>query len=200
MNFPFVPSPKPLTPPLNDPRLLSEGPCLESLGVANVVHRNDYFEVKNRGGYFTLETDSHDVVIVPIVEGREVVMLRPYRPVLGDAPLEFPGGGAHFDEMPVATAARELQEETGLKIEDLQRFKPRTPFCLSPNRMPRLHHVFEISISEQEADSMVADRSEIFSVERYSFEEARDLIANGTIYVAAVAGILASLLLSRNFA
>lgn len=197
MSFPFSPTLNPCKPLPDDPRLRNCGHHLDLLQPAHVPYRNKFFSVVDRAGYFTLEVESHDVVIIPVVDECEIVMLRPFRPVLGDAPLEFPGGGGDIGERPVETAARELFEETGLKITDLNRFRPRTPFCLSPNRMPRLHHVFEISITRAEADRMKADGDEIFSIERYAFEDAKAMVAEGTIYVAAVAGLLASLLFSR---
>lgn len=197
MSFPFSPTPNPRKPLPDDPRLLNRGDHLDVLQPVGIPYRNKFFSVVDRAGYFTLEVESHDVVIIPVVDECEIVMLRPFRPVLGDAPLEFPGGGGDTDERPVESAARELFEETGLKITDLGRFRPRTPFCLSPNRMPRLHHVFEISITKAEADCMKADGDEIFSIERYTFEDAKGLVADGTIYVAAVAGLLASFLFSQ---
>lgn len=191
------PSIVPVAPRANDVRLKPDAGGVSHLQPIQKEYSNSYFSILNRGGYFTLESDCHDVVIVPIVEDREVVMVRPFRPILNDAPLEFPGGGGEGMESPLESAAREFAEETGLSIGDLDRFNQRPPFCLSPNRMPKLHHVFEIRITEEEAARMKPDGKEIFSIERFTFEEAEALIATGTIYVAAVAGILASWLFSR---
>lgn len=195
--LPFQPSDRPQAPLTDDARLRNEGPHLAGLQPTSVAYANAYFSIKDRGGYFTLEHEVHDVVVIPVIEDREVVMLRPYRPVLGDAPLEFPGGGGLAGETPEETAARELREEAGLAIGDLARFRRRAPFCLSPNRMPRLHHVFEVAISEEEAMRLAPGQEEIYAVERFSFEQAKELIASGTIYVAAVAGVLAGLILQR---
>jgi ADP-ribose pyrophosphatase len=197
MPYPFIPTERPKAPESDDDRLGPVGERVTALCPAEMVYSNRFFSIIDRAGYFTLEYENNDVVIIPIIEDREIVMLRPFRPVLEDAPLEFPGGGGSNNELPVETAARELMEETGLAIDDLSRFKARTPFCLSPNRMPRLHHVFEVRVTAEEADRMKPDGEEIYSIERYSLEEAEELIASGTIYVAAVAGILASWLFSR---
>src|SRR5262245_55411209 len=55
------------------------------------------------------------VVIVPVLDNGDVVMIRNRRIAIGDWILEFPAGTLEPPELPEKCAARELIEETGYK-------------------------------------------------------------------------------------
>lgn len=64
--------------------------------------------------------DHHDVLIAPqvvsilaLTEDERVLLVRQFRPGLGEVLNEMPGGGLEEGEDPAAGAARELLEETG---------------------------------------------------------------------------------------
>ncbi len=59
------------------------------------------------------------VSVLPIVEG-SVVFIRQYRPVLGFYTLEIPSGVVEKGETPEEAAARELEEEAGLRASALE--------------------------------------------------------------------------------
>lgn len=107
------------------------------------------------------------------------------RPVLNDCPFELPAGNIEENESPEEACRRELAQETGLKIESLDRFKPCFPMAVSPNRDPRLVYVYEIHLTAEEADSKHYNSDhEIESVHCYSFQKLKEMILNGEIYVS----------------
>ena len=59
------------------------------------------------------------VVLVPLTEAGQVLMLRQLRPSLGRSILELPAGTRGWDEAWPACAQRELREETGYRAETL---------------------------------------------------------------------------------
>lgn len=63
------------------------------------------------------------VAVVPILNGR-LVLIRQFRVPLQDYVLEFPAGLIEPGSTVEATAARELEEETGLKIERVLHVSP----------------------------------------------------------------------------
>lgn len=99
---------------LDDPRLVT-AQCI-SLTPVETVHENLWFSVRNRKGYFTIEYNKPQVLILPIVDNNAIVMVMVDRPVVADITLEIPDGGAKDNESPVEAAARELAEETGISI------------------------------------------------------------------------------------
>lgn len=59
------------------------------------------------------------VVLVPLRQDGNVLMLRQYRPALSETILELPAGTRGWDEGWQACAQRELREETGYRAETL---------------------------------------------------------------------------------
>ena len=55
------------------------------------------------------------VVLVPLRDESEILMLRQYRPTIGQAILELPAGTRGWEESWLTCAQRELREETGYR-------------------------------------------------------------------------------------
>lgn len=178
---------------LHDPRLIS--PQCFDLTPVETVHENPWFVVRNRGGYFTTEYKRPQVIILPIVDNNSIVMVKVKRPVIADTTLELPAGSAKENETPLQAAARELAEETGILINELNRFKLSLPISGSPNRNPNLLHVFQIVISMSEYENKKIHDKEIESVELFSFKEVSTLLSQGKIYVAVPIAVITRFLL-----
>jgi 8-oxo-dGTP pyrophosphatase MutT (NUDIX family) len=168
-------------PNIDDQRLTI--PQCDFLQPVTTVHKNPWFSVKNRGGYFTIEDNLPQVQILPIVENRAIVMVRVYRPVVADNTLELPAGGIHNqNELPAQAAAREFREETGIYISDIKRFEMLPPLILM-TRSPLLPYVFHVQLTKQEFDLRKDHDQEISEVVCFSYEEVLQKIERGEIYV-----------------
>jgi 8-oxo-dGTP pyrophosphatase MutT (NUDIX family) len=177
-----------------DPRL-TEIACVD-LQPVKLVHENPWFAVRNRGGYFTVEYHLPQVIVLPIVERRAVVMVRAKRPVLGDCTLELPAGCAERGETPAEGCVRELLEETGIAIS-AQRLIAMPPLAASPNRMPVLVYTFRVHLTLEEFDRRGKHDNEIESVELIELDEAVRMIASGAIYVAIPVAMIGTYLMAR---
>ena len=60
------------------------------------------------------------VALVPLTEDGKVLMVRQFRLAAGGELLELPAGTLEAGEEPRATAAREVEEEVGMKAENLE--------------------------------------------------------------------------------
>lgn len=60
------------------------------------------------------------VSIVPVMEDLTVILVNQFRAPINRITLEIPAGKLEPGELPQACAARELEEETGLRAEKLQ--------------------------------------------------------------------------------
>jgi 8-oxo-dGTP pyrophosphatase MutT (NUDIX family) len=177
-----------------DPRL-TDIAC-PGLQPVELVHENRWFAVRNRGGYFTLEYHLPQVIVLPIVERRAVVMVRAKRPVLNDCTLELPAGCAEHGESPAGGGVRELAEETGIAVS-AQRLVPMPPLAASPNRMPVLVYAFRVDLTQEEFDRRGGHDDEIHSVELIALDEAVRMIASGAIYVAIPVAMIGTYLLTH---
>jgi ADP-ribose pyrophosphatase len=186
---------KPAIPVGSDDSRLLKARCTGLLPV-ETIHHNSWFDVRNRGGYFTTEYHQPQVVILPVVDEQAVVMVRVKRPVLDDATLELPAGGISRDETPREGAARELCEETGIEI-DAQRLVPLRPLSNSPNRNPNLIHIFQVGLTKDEYDRRVGYDHEIDDVALYLLDEIRKMILDGQIFVGVPLAVLGRFLLAR---
>ncbi|HET6584613.1 MAG TPA: NUDIX hydrolase [Nannocystaceae bacterium] len=127
--------------------------------------------------------DSVDWVnVIPVTADGHVVMVRQYRHGLGRATLEIPGGIVDAGESPVATAARELLEETGWQagaIEPIGSVSPNP--ALFGNRL----HAF-LATGCEHVGEIVNDETEHTTVELVRREDIDAKLLAGEIDHALV--------------
>lgn len=75
-----------------------------------------------RGQQFKAEIVRHpgSVVLIPVTETGEIILVRQYRPAIGRSAWELPAGSLKPGEDPEQAARRECHEEIGLLPETLQ--------------------------------------------------------------------------------
>ena len=178
-----------------DPRL-STLACPELVPV-ETLHENPWYSVRNRGGFFTVEYRLRQVVVLPVVNQDSIAMVRVKRPVINDTPLELPAGALEKDEDAATGAARELLEETGIKVTNLDRFISMAPISVSSTRNPNLSYIFKVDISEKEYVNRQPHDDEIYSVERFAVNDLAKKMASGEIYVSLTLAVLGIFLASR---
>ena len=163
----------------------------EALQPVKKLHENPWFSVQERGGYFTIKYRCNEVMVLPVVEGRSIVMVRVKRPVIDDAPLELPAGGVSAGEDPREAACRELAEETGITVAASSRFDDLPALAYAPNRCPVLPWLYRINLSQAEYDNRGAHDDEVTEVVNLPFADVRERLATGRIYVALPMAVLA---------
>lgn len=126
--------------------------------------------------------------VLPVTDDGKIVMVRQYRNALDRETLEIPAGGLNKpDEPTIVAAARELEEETGFKCEQLEKLisiSTAVAFCdekidiyLATKLIPSKQHL---------------DEDEYIQVESYTINELEDMIYEGKIIDSkTVASILA---------
>ena len=115
--------------------------------------------------------------VVPVRNDGKIIMVRQYRNAIDRETIEIPAGGLNTPEEPTLdAAARELEEETGYKTEDLEfliSIKTTVAFC---NENIDIYIARNLKPSKQNLDE-----DEFINVEAYSVEELCEMIYEGKI-------------------
>ena len=115
-------------------------------------------------------------VIIPVDRGGRLLFVRQYRHPCRGMSLELPAGVLEPGEDPLVCAARELEEETGMragKIRQLCRFYTTIGFC---------DEVIHLFLAEELTDGRAhPDADEFLTHESYTLGEALALIDRGEI-------------------
>lgn len=154
------------------------------------VHENPWFRIRSRDDYFSLEYGVPQVVILPVV-GNEILLVKVKRPFICDQTWELPAGGAHKGEMAVEAARRELLEETGICIDNLNRFEPLKTLSEMPNRSPELLLCFMTRLTHREFEARGCHENEITELKLMDATAIKQAIITGEMYLSAPIAIIA---------
>ena len=130
------------------------------------------------------------VVIVPVTDAGEIVLVRQYRHAIGREAWELPAGSLKPGEDPEKAAIRECHEEIELipsKVESLGAFFPTPGYCDEEMNFYRADGLREPSASDEAAHK---DEDEDIETQAFSPVEIRRMIAAGEIVdLKTVAGL-----------
>jgi len=125
-------------------------------------------------------------VILALDENLSVFFVRQYRHATRKYLLELPAGSLEPGERPEATAVRELQEEVGLRAQNLEKL---CEFFVSPGFLQEKMWLF-LATGLTEAQQRLED-DEILDVVRLPFAEALERVTAGEIQDAkTIIGLL----------
>lgn len=149
-----------------------------------VIYQGKIFDVEKHvvslpnGGTSVRELVYHNgaVAVLVVDESDRIVLVEQYRKAFESMSLEIPAGKLEKGEEPLASARRELEEETGYSAESLEKifsFYGAPGFCSE-----RVDVFVAKGLS---AGEMNLDEDEFLNVKRFSFEEAVSLLETGQI-------------------
>jgi len=130
------------------------------------------------------------VVLIPMTESGELILVRQYRPALGRWAWELPAGTLKKNEEPKKAAARECQEEIGLvagRLERLGAFFPTPGYCDEEMNFYRATELREPGPDDEDAQP---DEDEDIEKRSFSIAQIRAMIRSGDIIdLKTVAGL-----------
>lgn len=145
-----------------------------------------------KGGKLEAEVVRHpgSVVLLPVTEAGEVILVRQYRHAIGCWAWELPAGTLKKNEEPRNAAARECQEEIGLipsRLDPLGAFFPTPGYCDE-----EMNFFKATGLREPGPDDEPAEQDEDEDIEKRAFavERLRSMInSNEIIDLKTVAGL-----------
>jgi ADP-ribose pyrophosphatase len=153
------------------------------------IRRDSLRTPDNRITKFDIVEHHGSVVILPIDNDGNLLLVRQYRHAAMDNLLELPAGTLDPEEDPAHCAAREVREETGMGAGKL---KELGKFYLAPGYSTELMTVF--LATELRVDPLDPDEDEFLEVEKIPLAEALSLAESGQMPDAKT---LAALLMAR---
>ena len=144
-----------------------------------------------KGGKVDVEIVRHpgSVVLVPMTDAGEIVLVRQYRHAIGQAAWELPAGTLKPNEEPRTAAARECHEEIGLvpsTLEPLGAFFPTPGYCDEEMNFYKATGLRE----PREGEKAEQDEDEDIEKQAFALEKIRAMIRSGEIIdMKTVAGL-----------
>ena len=153
------------------------------------IRRDNLRTPDGRTTKFDIVEHHGSVVIVPIDEKGNLLLIRQYRHAAVDDLLELPAGMLEPNEEPALSAARELREETGMAARKLIELGK---FYLAPGYSTELMTVF--LATDLYVNPLDPDADKFLEVEKIPLAEALSIAEAGQMPDAKT---LAALLMAR---
>ena len=130
------------------------------------------------------------VVLIPVTDGGEIMLVRQYRHAIGRPVWELPAGSLKQGEDPRAAAARECHEEIGLipsSVERLGAFFPTPGYC---NEEMNVYRATGLRAPTDQEPAARQDEDEDIEARAFSVEAIRQMVGSGEIVdLKTVAGL-----------
>jgi ADP-ribose pyrophosphatase len=168
---------------MTDPTLNDVNVLLSTSRFQVVRHRR----LLRDGRLHVRETVQHpgSVVILPLLDDGRVCLLRNFRIAVNETLVELPAGTLDRQEPPIATAARELAEETGYAAA---RLEPFGTLLMSPGILnERMHLFIARGVTRGKASPEEGEELEAFEA---AWHEAIEMIEDGRIQDAKTVAAL----------
>ena len=121
------------------------------------------------------------VAVIAVTDEGKIVLVEQYRKAMEKALVEIPAGKLEQGEAPLATAMRELEEETGYICEDM---KLLYSFYTSPGFADEIVYLYEATGLTKKEDKADLDEDEFVDLLEVTLEEAWELIQEQRIHDA----------------
>jgi ADP-ribose pyrophosphatase len=135
-------------------------------------------EIRENEAVYKREIVNHhgSAVIIPVFEDNTIALVRQYRHAAQEYLLEIPAGTLSPDENPETGAARELEEEIGVKAKNIEFL---CEFYVSPGFLTEKMNLFLATNFTESVQNL--DEDEFLSIERLNFEDAFEKIRTNEI-------------------
>ena len=73
-----------------------------------IVYKNKWFSIKKFENYFVFDENQDQVVILPIINSKKIILVKQYRDPLMKFTLEFPAGGFNKNGNGVSQSRKQI--------------------------------------------------------------------------------------------
>ena len=156
----------------------------------NLILKTPYFDLCEENDFYFVNYPSEQVVVLAYFE-KKILLIKQYRTLLGEDTYELPAGSANIGENIKVAARRELEEETGIFIEDLSRFVFHQTMVICPNRIINKSTIFKVNLNNIEyRDIKTPPQSEVDEAKLYELSEVKDMLLKNKINISLPKAII----------
>ena len=123
------------------------------------VYKNKWLSVTNDKKFYTVDENTDQVTILPIIDHNKLLLVKQYRHAIKKYTLEFPGGGINKNETPRSGAIRELFEETGIKIINHKKLIELPTISVNPQRNRKYPKIYYFNASKKEIPKRINEKN-----------------------------------------
>jgi 8-oxo-dGTP pyrophosphatase MutT (NUDIX family) len=142
----------------------------------SVTHYNVINPSGNKGIYGKVHMKNMAIGVVPLDDEMNTYIVGQYRFVLSEYSWEIPEGGAPLDDEPLASAKRELLEETGLQAKRWQKIQEMSLSNSVTNERCTIFLARDLS-----QHTATPEETEQLVVKKIPFEEVYQMVQDGRI-------------------
>ena len=147
----------------------------------------DHVEVNGHESHWDYVHHNGGAAVVPVTNEGKILMVRQWRNALDRYTLEIPAGALEKEEPAATCVARELEEETGYRSENIEWLITTNSWLAFTNEQVEIFVARDLVPAQQKFDE-----EESIELEEYTIEELKELIFKGIIKDSkTVAGLLA---------
>ena len=161
----------------------------------NSIFKNKFLELREKNDFVYLDYTGPQVAIFGYTKDG-CILVEQVRNLIEKTTIKIPSGSGNINEEPKEGAQRESWEETGITVNDIDRFKKKYDLILCPNRFLKTVSVFHIFLNDSEVNAISNGKShEIDKVHYVTFKKVKNLIFNNEIQVGQSREIILNFLL-----
>ena len=148
----------------------------------------DHVKVNGRESNWDYVHHNGGAAVIPVTKEGKIIMVRQWRNALDRYTLEIPAGALNsLQESGKDCVARELEEETGYRSENIEWLVSTNSWVAFTNELVEIYVARDLIPSKQKFDE-----EEAIELEEYTIEELKEMIFRGEIKDSkTVAGLLA---------
>lgn len=148
----------------------------------------DHVKVNGRESNWDYVHHNGGAAVIPVTKEGKIIMVRQWRNALDRYTLEIPAGALNSpQESGKDCVARELEEETGYRSENIEWLVSTNSWVAFTNELVEIYVARDLIPSKQKFDE-----EEAIELEEYTIEELKEMIFRGEIKDSkTVAGLLA---------
>ena len=149
-----------------------------------IIYQNPYFSVNLNNDHYSISFATEQVAVLPVVDDSKILFIKANRPIFDRPVIELPAGNVDDEETVETAALREFSEETGVKIENIDRLIRLPSLNNMPSRTNNMLNIFLLNITLDEYRNRLKHDIEVSETLLMSYGDVINSINQGKFFIS----------------